>query len=365
MAAKEHLFPCATCGSDLRFDANAGQLVCDHCGATQAVANGDRDEAVVEHDYRDALANLTDQAETEERRVLSCENCGAQIEFDPAQHAAECPYCATPVVTGTGAHRQLKPAAVLPFAIAERDARAAMGKWLGKLWFAPNGLQDYARKGRAMQGVYAPFWTYDADTRTRYQGERGDAYYVSRQVQREVNGKTQTVTEQVRKVRWTHRSGRVQRFFNDVLVLASRALPRKYTDALAPWDLQALEAYSPDYLAGYRAEAYTVSLEDGFAIAREEMDSVIRGDVRADIGGDEQRIHVIDTAVSDITFKHILLPVWVAAYKFRGKSYRFVVNGRTGKVKGERPWSWIKISLAVLLGLIVAGIVIFIVNANQ
>jgi hypothetical protein len=81
------------------------------------------------------------------------------------------------------------------------------------------------------------------------------------------------------------------------------------------------------------------------------MADVIRSDVRRDIGGDEQRISDIDTSWTDETFKHILLPVWMAAYKYNGKSYRFVVNGQTGEVQGERPWSIWKIAFAVILVL--------------
>ena len=152
-------------------------------------------------------------------------------------------------------------------------------------------------------------------------------------------------------------SGNVARFFDDVLVLASKSLPKKYTDGLEPWDLSALEPYKPEYLAGFRAEAYAVPLHDGFTEARQRMDAVIARDIRFDIGGDRQRIHSVETDLRDVTFKHVLLPVWLAAYKYRGETYRFVVNGRTGKVQGERPWSAIKIAIAVVVGLAVAAAV--------
>ena len=84
-----------------------------------------------------------------------------------------------------------------------------------------------------------------------------------------------------------------------------------------------------------------------------------------DIGGDRQRVHDIQTTVRDVTFKHILLPVWMAAYKYRGKTYRFVVNGRTGKVQGERPYSAWKIAFAVILGLIVAGVIGYFAAQQQ
>ena len=304
------------------------------------------------------MANRLPEAEIEETRVLNCSNCGAQVEFDPATHAAECPFCATPVVTDTGTSRHIKPRGVLPFALDENQARQAMTDWLGRLWFAPNGLQDYARKGRRMEGIYVPYWTFDADTKSAYEGERGTVYYETVTVVRD--GKR--VQQRVPKIRWRRVRGRVARFFDDVLVLASRSLPKRYTDALQPWDLSALTPYQPEFLAGFRAEAYTVALEEGHAEARAQMARVIERDVRFDIGGDRQRIHDIRTDVSDVTFKHILLPVWLAAYKYRGKSYRFVVNGQTGRVQGERPWSAIKIAVAVVLGLLLAGAAGFVLS---
>jgi hypothetical protein len=95
------------------------------------------------------------------------------------------------------------------------------------------------------------------------------------------------------------------------------------------------------------------------------MDRVIERDVKFDIGGDRQRIHRLDTTVQDVTFKHILLPVWLAAYKYRGKTYRFVVNGATGRVQGERPYSAWKITFAVIVGLILAAAIGYGVAMNQ
>ena len=150
------------------------------------------------------------------------------------------------------------------------------------------------------------------------------------------------------------------RAFDDVLILASTSLPRTYTDNLQPWDLSTLQPWRDDYLAGFTAEGYTIPLADGHVMARDVMEGVIRQDVRADIGGDEQRIDQVETDWKDETFKHVLLPIWMAAYKYNGKSYRFVVNGQTGKVQGERPWSAWKIAFAILLALIAAGIVAYL-----
>ena len=207
-----------------------------------------------------------------------------------------------------------------------------------------------------MNGIYVPYWTFDADTRSRYRGQRGEHYYETRTVTVTVNGKREQRQEQVQKTRWYPASGRVARDFDDVVVIAATSLPLRLADGLEPWDLTALAAYTPDYLAGFQAEGYTVPLADGHETARARMEQVIHGDVRRDIGGDEQRVTSVDTSWSDETFKHVLLPVWMAAYKYNGKSFRFLVNGQTGEVQGERPWSIWKIAFAVVAVVtIVAG----------
>ena len=363
---EEHRFPCTNCGSDLRYAPGTDQLTCDHCGQSQAIEGADiwAGSAMSELDFKKAITDSLPSEDMEETRVLNCTNCAAQVEFDPDSHAAECPFCATPYVTDTGAHRHIKPRGLLPFLLREEEARTEMKDWLGSLWFAPSGLQSFARKGRKMQGIYVPFWTYDADTKTNYHGQRGTVYYETRTRRVTVNGRSETRQERVAKVRWRGVSGRVARFFDDVLVLASRSLPKDYTDALAPWDLSSMEPYRPEYLAGFRAEGYTVPLEEGYEEACDYMDRMIVRDVKFDIGGDRQRIDDLETAVGQVTFKHILLPVWVAAYKYRGKTFRFVVNGRTGSVRGERPYSVFKIALAVIAGLLIAGIIGYLIAQN-
>jgi hypothetical protein len=84
------------------------------------------------------------------------------------------------------------------------------------------------------------------------------------------------------------------------------------------------------------------------------MEAALEVDVRQRIGGDEQRITSMHPAFSAITFKHLLLPVWLLAYRYHEKVYQVMINAATGEVQGERPWSWVKITFAVLLGVIAA-----------
>ena len=352
MPQDEYRWPCEQCGAQLRFAPGQTRLVCDHCGHVQdipAEAPRTRARALQELDLARGLHDDLGSGEMVEVRTTSCPNCGAKVEISGATHATECPFCDTPVVLDTGSERHIKPQALVPFVLTEPEARRAMVAWMGSLWFAPGTLLEYARKGRALNGVYVPFWTFDADTSSRYTGERGEYYYETRTVQVRVNGRMETRQEQVRRTRWYSTSGHVARDFDDVLIMASRSLPERLGDELTPWDLGALVPYNPEFLAGFQAEGYTVSLADGDDEARDRMSNVILQDVRRDIGGDEQRVHNVDTDWSDQTFKHILLPIWMAAYRYGGKSYRFLVNGQTGEVQGERPWSVWKIAFTVIL----------------
>jgi predicted RNA-binding Zn-ribbon protein involved in translation (DUF1610 family) len=359
--AQEHRYPCDQCGAELRFAPGQSVLKCDHCGYEQTIRiAGDGPWAGSAKPFRelDLIRGLRDDlpaAASEDVRATNCTNCGAVVEFQGATHAKECPFCATPLIVDSGSRRMIKPQALIPFQLDESTARKNLVSWLGSLWFAPNRLLEFTRAGRAMTGVYVPYWTFDADTASRYTGQRGEHYYETRTVTVNVNGKSERRTEQVQKTRWYPASGHVSRQFDDVLVIAATSLPARLGEGLEPWDLSGLKPYDPSFLAGLQAEGYTIVLADGHETGRKKMDAVIYSDVCRDIGGDVQRVHNIDTDYDRETFKHILLPVWMAAYKYNGKSFRFLVNGQTGEVQGERPWSVWKIMFAVLGAAILIG----------
>lgn len=363
-ARQERRFPCGQCGAVLRFGVDQQSLLCGYCGHQQEIEESS--ERIVEHDLEQALRAL-DSAPlpTAEVPHIGCDSCGAHFSYDAEQRAGECPFCSAPVVVTDGESVRFRAESLLPFVVNEDDARKAYGKWLKGLWFAPNKLKRYAQPDQSLNGVYLPYWTYDSDSRSRYHGERGDTYYVTEWVSVVQNGRRVRRQQRVPKVRWRSASGQVQRHFDDVLIGASETLPRQITDRLHPWDLQALVPYNESYLSGMRSEVYQVPLDEGFDRASQVMSATIKSDVRRDIGGDFQRVHDVRTQHSNTTFKHVLLPLWTAAFRFGGKNYRFVINGRTGKILGERPYSKIKIALAVIAALLAAGVVLMVASEGN
>ena len=349
----ETRFPCPTCGAVMRYLPGTDRIRCDHCGHESRIEPSRA--RIEELDYEHALDALRRQAPEVVQKTVKCQGCAAEFNFEEGVHADECPYCGSAIVTETDAHKLIKPQALIPFALDEKSGRERLQDWLQSLWFAPSGVKKYARGDGRMSGVYVPYWTFDADTASAYVGQRGIVYHERRTViVRDKRGRNVRQERLVPKMRWSPARGRVRRRFDDVLVLASHTLPHDLTSELTPWLQDALVPYQDEYLSGFKSEAYQLDLESGFREASQEMAHVIRQDVRRDIGGDSQRIHDIQTRYSDVSFKHVLLPVWVAAYRYRGKPYQFVVNGQTGEVQGERPYSIIKIAIAVLIGLIVA-----------
>lgn len=350
----QHAFPCQQCGAQLQYKEGSQQLACGHCGHQHDIVLSR--EPIVEYDFHSTLKHLPGGAPDAISLSVKCHACSAEFEFDADLHADECPFCGSKIVVDAQQHRIIQPKALLPFRINAREASDAYRKWLRRLWFAPNKLKKFARKERKLNGMYVPYWTYDSDTRTRYSGQRGDIYQVAQKVRVKVNGRMTTRTRMVNKIRWTPVSGSVQRHFNDVLVYATDSLPRSMARELAPWDLTELAPFQEEFLSGFQSEVYKIELDQGFDFAKQQMHPTIRQDIRHNIGGDRQRIHAADTEYSRISFKHLLLPFWIAGFRFRNKTYQFIVNARTGEVQGDRPWSLIKIAAAVILAAAVASV---------
>lgn len=359
----EKRFPCGQCGAAVEFAPGVQSMKCPFCGHENAVP--ETTVEVQEQDFRTALEEMSGKDDHEDNLDVKCGSCGAEVHGLGSRTALTCPYCNSNIVATAKSRRLIRPRALLPFRITREQAEKEFADWLGGLWFAPSGLKRSAMSEGRLGGMYMPAWTFDCDATTAYTGQRGDAYYVSVPHTVMVNGRPTVRMRQERRIRWSPAAGTVFNRFDDVLVLASRSLPREHAEALEPWDLKALVPYDDAYLSGFAAESYQVDLPSGFEEAREEMRGTIGMTVRGAIGGDEQRITSMSTRHERITYKHILLPAWISAYRFRARVFRFMVNARTGEVRGERPWSVPKIAGAVIAGLVVLGIIVAVIALTR
>ncbi|MBE7186712.1 hypothetical protein [Jatrophihabitans endophyticus] len=346
-------FTCPSCGAQTAYAPGTTALRCPSCGFEQTIA---ATRPVEEHSYDQWAALPSKPVATIGAQVLTCRGCGATTESDLL--AGSCQFCGGVLVAQQNPPGMVAPEAVVPFGIDKRGADSAFVTWVRSRRFAPRAFKGVGAT-EAITGTYIPHWTFDAQTETDYTGERGEHYWTTETFTvSDGKGGTRTETRQVQHTRWYHASGHVSHFFDDVLVPASNHLPAERLAKAGPWALTTAVAYQPDYLAGYSALRYDVDPDVGRQAAAEQMKPVIRNDCRHDIGGDEQRVHRMDVSYLDVMFKLVLLPLWIATYLYAGTTYQVVVNANTGEVVGDRPYSKVKIALAVLAGLIVVAAVV-------
>ena len=160
-----------------------------------------------------------------------------------------------------------------------------------------------------------------------------------------------------RRVRWEHASGRVEHFFDDLLVPASKGVHTKLLEEVGPFPTtEQLVPYDPGYVSGWVVEQYQLDLVGAAQASRQRMESALQAMCRSQVPGDTQRGLRIQASYNGQTFKHVLLPIWLLTYQYHGKPFQVAVNGCTGNVTGEYPVSWVKVTLAIVLGLILVAL---------
>jgi Zn finger protein HypA/HybF involved in hydrogenase expression len=349
-------YPCANCGANVEFAPGTTVLKCPYCGAqTPLVPTGAR---VREHAYAEFAGLARKPVATLAPYTFTCRGCGAVTQSDKISD--RCQFCGAPLVADATSGEMVAPEAVVPFGLDRAALREGLRNWASSRWFAPNGLKKVTA-AESSHSTYLPHWTYDARTTSRYTGARGEHYYETETYTE--NGETKT--RQVQRTRWYPARGVVARDFDDVLVAGTSRVSVKHLDKLEPWPLLEAEPYRPEFLAGHETLRYDVEPEAGLDTAKSRMAPIIEGDCRDDIGGDEQRVDSVDTDYRDIAFKLMLLPVWIACYLHAGKTYNILVNGRTGEIAGERPYSVPKIVAAVAAALLVLAAIIVLLSLNR
>lgn len=346
MEKKIQITTCPTCGADMKYSPATGGLVCDYCNSHKEIV---REKTINETDLNEVIRRGVREWQKDDILLARCENCGAELVFEPTSQAKNCHYCGSASINLISAEDTISPGYVIPFSIQKTEALQAFDKWIKKKFFAPSKLKKMLRLDK-LQGLYIPFWTFDAEVRGRYTAERGDYYYVTKT--REVDGKTETYQE--RHTRWTFVSGEYEKFFDDTVVLASSKIDAQIARKMSDFKFEELVQYKPEFLAGFVAEKYSVPLEEGWQLAKKEIADEAVMDIRRQIGGDEISGLEYELDYQNQTFKHLLLPIWMTGFNYKEKLYHVMINGSLGEVEGEYPKSVLKILLTI--ALIAAGI---------
>ena len=344
---------CPNCGGTMDFDPESGKLHCPYCDYQEVIPQAENAPAsAVELDFLSAENKETNCNWGIEKKAVVCKSCGAETIYDALAVSSECPYCGSNQVMEAKGEKTLAPGGVVPFKITNEVAGANFKKWIGGKFFCPKLAKDSA-KPEAFTGIYLPYWTFDTSTVSSYTGKYG----IDRTVRRkDSNGNT--VTETVTD--WHRTSGIYREDFDDELVLATNRHNSAIINGLAPFETADNKAYKPEYVAGFAAERYTIGLKDGWEIAKKSIFRKINNGVSRKILRENNADHTSDIKVKStfnaITYKYLMLPIWVSSFQYGGKVYQFMVNGQTGKVYGKTPVSVWKV-------LLVVGIILAIIAA--
>jgi predicted RNA-binding Zn-ribbon protein involved in translation (DUF1610 family) len=363
-------FPCPSCGSQMSFDAAQGTLSCAYCGHTMTVPTTAAE--IREYDLEAALKQATAAPQETgyggDKRSIKCKSCGAVNTVDATVVSTECPFCGSnQVVPQEQVAQVVKPESLLPFQVDQAKAVALFRQWLGSGFFRPTPVKKIAQDAQArIHGVYLPFWTFDAYTSSWWEAEAGHYYYTTETFwASDDKGQKVQRTRQVQQVRWEPASGHLQLFLDDVLVPATSNVEAGMIESIYPFDTKALVPYKPEFLAGWGAEAYTVDLKAGWQLGQGIMQQQVNGACAGQVPGDTYRNLKVNTAFSNMTYKHVLFPVWIASYRFNDKVYHFLVNGQTGEVRGQAPISWIRVILVIIVILIVLALIFWLLGQGD
>ncbi len=344
-------FICPNCGGSLKHDAHKDKFLCASCGFESEIAPPAEDVKEFSFDgYAEREAASTPFTSMS---TATCQTCGNQIAFEASETAKICPMCGSTQISSTKQKAGIAPGGIIPFRVDKQDAAHKFTEWVKGLWFAPNRLKQ-SYQGGHLAGRFVPFWTFDADVMATYTGQGGRYRKV-----KDSEGNERTETD------WYPTGGIVQTSYDDELICACKdASTRLDMEQVGPFDtINELRPFAPEYIAGYSAELYSVKADAAFDDLKGRKQSDLVSLASADINRrfDTSRNVHVNAMYTNVTYKHVLLPVWTSIFSYNGKTYRYVVNGATGKVHGERPYSAIKIiaAIAVALGVLFGGFALF------
>lgn len=332
---------CPNCGATVVFDPESGGMLCEFCGYKCELPKPESGGEICELDFESAEKTASFEWGAQKKSVV-CKQCGAETIYDALETAAVCPFCGSTSVMPSASSDSMAPGAVCPFSVTKEKAGEKFTSWLGGKLFTPSKAKKSARP-ESFQGVYLPYWTYDSQTTSNFSARAG--------YDRRVKRGDRVVTETT----WRPVSGVYQEFIDDETVMASKKSENSIVKLCEPFDFSKLVPYSPQVVAGFIAERYSIGLKDGWGIAQQSIKSRLQSNINSYIRKNWKcdRVSTLSfsTLYSNITYKYLLVPVWISSFKYNDKVYQFVVNGQTGKVGGHAPVSALRVLAAIGIGI--------------
>lgn len=325
---------CPNCFGVMDFDPKTGGLACPFCGHTEAIPVNEEEPKQAEEQDLESADKVENCNWGVEKKTVICKSCGGESIYDALEIASVCPFCGSNQVMEAFDQNTMAPGGVVPFSVTDKQASDLFQSWIKKKWFCPKMAKESA-KAKNFKGIYLPYWTFDAKTYSEYVGEYGI----------DKKREDRIVTN------WYAVRGNSTLVFDDELVCATTRHSQSMLQGIEPYRTAENKTYKPEYVAGFVAERYSIGIKDAWEMAKQSIKLRIRSTIESGIKrqyrADRVRNLRITTKYSNLTYKYLLLPVWISSYKYNDKVYQFMVNGQTGKVSGKIPISVPKVILTV------------------
>ncbi|MEZ4591586.1 MAG: hypothetical protein R3D55_10675 [Chloroflexota bacterium] len=345
-------FRCPHCDGATAYSTDNGGLTCTFCGYHEAPEVEIVGKGAQEFEFTVETVERATNGWGQERKELVCNSCAAHTTLSTEMLSHTCPFCGSNAVVQTRAPQDvLRPRFLVPFVTTTENCRQITAEFLQNSWMLPANLQNLARSTEYTP-IYIPFWTFDARTQASWRAEvyNTDA---SRRRHSAPNWKWERpfllkLGDREGK-QWDWESGAVSLFTDDMLVSGSSQISLTLLKQLRGYRLGDLVPYDPAFLAGLSAQAYDVDLETAWASARQSMRAKTKAACQQQASASSMRNFSMNLDFSDESWRYILLPIYLATYRYGDKVFQVLINGQTGAIAGQRPVDWRKV--AQYLGL--------------
>ncbi|MDP5170559.1 MAG: hypothetical protein NWR72_09955 [Bacteroidia bacterium] len=343
----QHLFfanACPKCGKQLLYGAGKKELTCKGCGYKRILQN-DSDQILERKLTAGVSFDGFARGMGDQVSACACETCKATLAVHDNHKLQRCPICAAsplkPIEVPTDA---LEPKELLPFTLPRHRARSILRKYLRKRrwWLLPPAIFQMLRDDR-LQQLYIPAYLLEAYVRASWKAKAG--YRIP------VAGKGQIEEREV----WEPVSGYWENLFENQFQFVSPKVDSKLFALINDYSFGELVNYDPRYLDAFPAEIATKDPKASLGEFEKSLDELIKATATQKIKGEKVNELKVISDKEALTFRHVLLPVWMSSFSYFGKTYQFLINGRSGKIAGDKPLSPYRIGL--LLALIIATLV--------
>lgn len=318
------MFECPSCGGNLKFDIPSQKLRCEFCNALEDPYSFDKKDSDAE------------EQKVFEATIYTCPQCGGELLSTDNASASFCSFCGASTILHQRIRNEKRPNYIIPFKKTKEDCKQAYSELMRHAIFAPKELKD-AKYIDGFRGIYMPYWSY----------------YVSMQGPIEL------------KVKKSHRSGdyiitdyhlltgNLNAYHKGLSYDASSGFSDSISEALAPYDVKGMKAFTPAFFSGFYADTPDVP----YGVYQPEAEHIAYEDALSKI--QKQHIRNGFTLTSNLSpsvlhtkmenADNSMFPVWFMSYRNGDRVAYATVNGQTGKVVADLPVAISKYLIGSLL----------------